>query len=272
MSSGNGEQDNAARDAFDPKALVSYYEQSMYDPLIREYMGHGDFHNFGYWDTETRSHEAASEDLMEALLDLVPCKQGKILDVACGKGATTRYLLKYYAAQDVTGINVSDKQLETAKQNAPGCTFLWMDASDLRFPAGSFDTVICVEAAFHFDTREVFLREAHRVLRQDGWLVLSDILVTREAERRRIGRTERNYVADPEAYRALLERTGFTRIRVIDATVPCWHGLYHSVVTFGHQKFLAKEIELAELERLLDPTYHRVPDLTYYLMAAAQKG
>lgn len=34
----------------------------------------------------------------------VPEKNGTILDVACGKGATTRYLLKYYTPENVTGI------------------------------------------------------------------------------------------------------------------------------------------------------------------------
>jgi ubiquinone/menaquinone biosynthesis C-methylase UbiE len=45
------------------------------------------------------------------LLAFVPEKQGTILDVARGKGATTRHLLKYFKPENVTGINISEKQL-----------------------------------------------------------------------------------------------------------------------------------------------------------------
>ncbi len=41
---------------------------------------------------------------MEKLMAFIPEKNGTILDVACGKGATTRYLLKYYTPENVTGI------------------------------------------------------------------------------------------------------------------------------------------------------------------------
>jgi hypothetical protein len=35
--------------------------------------------------------------------------------------------------------------------------------AELNFPDNSFNSVICVEAALHFNTREKFLREAWRV-------------------------------------------------------------------------------------------------------------
>ena len=38
---------------------------------------------------------------MEKLLVTVPEKTGNILDVACGKGATTRHLLKYFKPENV---------------------------------------------------------------------------------------------------------------------------------------------------------------------------
>jgi ubiquinone/menaquinone biosynthesis C-methylase UbiE len=45
-----------------------------------------------------------------------------------------------------------------------------MDAARLAFADAQFDAVICVEAAFHFDTRAAFLREALRVLKPAGAL------------------------------------------------------------------------------------------------------
>ena len=55
-----------------------------------------EFANYGYWDENTRTEVEACENLIEKLLAFVPEKQGTILDVPCGKGATTRHLLKYW--------------------------------------------------------------------------------------------------------------------------------------------------------------------------------
>ena len=153
-----------------------HYDRIMFTPGAHRRYGGSDFHNFGYWDQATTTLQDACENLMEELLAFIPDKEGAILDVACGKGATSRYLLNFYNPKDVTGINISEKQLERCRVNAPGCNFYLMNATELAFPDQSFNNIICVEAAFHFSTREKFLHEASRVLKPGGGLVLSDIL------------------------------------------------------------------------------------------------
>ncbi len=256
--------------ASERRRVAAYYDQRMYRDAFVAYYGQSDFANYGYWDASTRDQSQASEALVERLLHLVPRRTGPILDVACGKGATTKHLLRYYQAHEITGINISLRQLGTCQTNAAGCAFVLMDATALGFRPGTFDTVLCVEAAFHFTTRADFLREAYHALKPGGYLALSDILMTREAEQRR-RRSDRNYVPDPAGYEELLRTAGFEAIQVVDATEACWHGCYHNAVRHIHDLFLAHLIERDDIAKMLDGIYAQAPDITYYLLAAARR-
>ncbi len=247
------------------------YDQVMYDDLSREYWGHSDFVNFGYWEPGTRDQKTACDRLLDRLLAHIPEKTGTILDAACGKGATTRHLLKYYAPESVTGINISEKQLQTSAANAPGCRFVLMNAADLKFPEATFDNILCVEAAFHFDTREKFLREACRVLKPGGRLVLSDSLFTRWWERIKPPGRMLNYVEDAAAYRDLCKAAGFADAEIVDAREKCASGFLRSFLRYLRARHLAGAIDRDAMTRMSRRMSLYVLNIRHYLLVAARK-
>lgn len=250
-------------------SIIDYYNRSMYSPLTDEYFGGSDFANFGFWESGICSQKEACENLMEKLLAGIPDKHGTILDVACGKGATTRHLLQYYPPENVVGINISEKQLQSCRKNAPGVAFHAMSATALQFEDCSFDNIICVEAAFHFDTRAGFLQEAYRVLKPGGHLLLTDVLF-RQHNIPRI--PAENFVRDVDSYKRILEGAGFESVRIIDATWPCLRGFYRHALPYAKVRLFSGAINWRTYAAIAAWIGQGMRVLKAYILVSATKG
>lgn len=158
--------------------------QEKYAPLVGiDQFGDGSrtaelqYWNYGLWDGDQADPKIASEMLVDTLIGLLPASPASILDVGFGQGGSVRDLCRRYGPANVVGVNIAADQVEHAKASGVDCDLRIMDAADLDFGPESFDGILCVEAAFHFDSRESFLKGAFSALKPGGRLVLSDFLM-----------------------------------------------------------------------------------------------
>jgi SAM-dependent methyltransferase len=251
--------------------ISSYYDQVMYRSLAVDAYGGSDFQNLGYWRPGVQSLPQACEGLVERLLEMIPAKAGSILDVACGKGASTRHLLRYYSSDRVTAVNLSVKQLLTGRKNAPGCDFLAMDAAKLAFADSSFDNILCIEAACHFITREDFLRECLRILKPGGRVVFSDLLLSFWMERLAPGRQGANFLLGPVGYSRLCHKVGFATCETLDTTEECWVSYFRFYMRFLKERYRAQAISRRTYRSIMLYALIMIFGTRYYVCGWAQK-
>ena len=114
-----------------------------------------------------------------------------------------------------------------------------MNATKLVFPHNHFDAVICIEGACHFDTRDKFLKEAHRVLKPSGSLAMSDMLFPN-------GQVPRaNLLPGIAEYCARLAAAGFVSVEVTDATGHCLGGFRANLARWAGAERRAGRMKLS---------------------------
>lgn len=138
--------------------------------------------NLGFWFPGTRNLSQALENLNAEVAKRAQVGPGdRILDAGCGVGGTSIYLAANHQCQS-TGITLVPRQVEMAQNFAREAgvvdrtRFEVMDYCKTSFPDNHFDVVLGIESICHATSKREFLKEAYRVLKPGGRLVLAENL------------------------------------------------------------------------------------------------
>jgi len=92
----------------------------------------------------------------------------QVLDIGCGGGFLTNHLA--LAGHTVTGIDLSQSSLAVARSydSTKSVQYLYGNAYELPFEAGSFDIVCAMDILEHVENPTLLVQQAGRVLRKGG--------------------------------------------------------------------------------------------------------
>jgi microcystin synthetase protein McyJ len=169
------------------KDAVAYYTlmgDDVIDYLNEDYANESKplWLNLGYWK-DARTYPDACVAMVELLGTRAGLKSSdRILDVGVGFAEQDFIFLNRFQVAHITGIDITPIHVKKGRERI---TKRGLDqridirlgsATAMDFPEACFDKILALECAFHFDTRDSFLREAYRVLKPGGTIALADML------------------------------------------------------------------------------------------------
>lgn len=106
-------------------------------------------------------------------------KDKVVLDIPCGVGWGTAMLKR---AKKIYGVDVAPDAIDYAREyfSRKNIEYLVGDMKNIPFPDDKFDIVVCLEGYEHVDreTGELFVKEAKRVLKQGGLIIMTTPIIT----------------------------------------------------------------------------------------------
>ena len=101
----------------------------------------------------------------------------RVLEVGCGVGVLSSYLAYKYS-WSVTGIDIDSEQIDIARKDQGENEYLkFVEADAIKLPYGNneFDLVLSFDVLHHIPNWAMTIGEINRVLKSNGFYVLSDL-------------------------------------------------------------------------------------------------
>ncbi|MCY7360085.1 MAG: class I SAM-dependent methyltransferase [Rudanella sp.] len=159
-----------------------------------------------YKTTEITSAKITSDNpvhqrLLFPYVEAAGMVRGNVLEIGCGWGRGLELLTQ--AADHYTGIDKNEDLIGSLQREYPQSTFIAVNIPPLSgFANNTFDFIVTFQVIEHIDNDDLFVKEAYRVLKPGGKLLLTTVNKTFSLTRNPWH--VREYVADE--LRALMGR------------------------------------------------------------------
>lgn len=128
----------------------------------------------------SKARAVQTEPSLKLLTDKIS-NGSTVLDLGCGSGVpVTKILSESY---EVTGVDISEKQIELAKLYVPGAKFFHKDILDFDFGSSIWDAIVSYYAIFHLPKKDqlVLFDKAINGLKKNGYLFFTLSLMNEKA-------------------------------------------------------------------------------------------
>lgn len=171
--------------ALGTEAIKKYYSDTQFEyRLVWNWRSkHTPALHFGYYDEKATNHHRSVIRANEVLAEMGNIQNGtRIIDAGCGLGHSTLWLTEHFNAR-VTGITIVPRQVETMKKfieknKINNVNFIEASYFNMPFEDNSVDVVWAIEAICHAKDKSQFYKEAYRVLKPGGKLLIGENLRT----------------------------------------------------------------------------------------------
>jgi len=132
-----------------------------------------------YSTTEITSDEIVSDNPMHQRLyfpyeEAAKIVSGSVLELGCGWGRGVEKLIK--ASENYTGLDKNAKLINKLSNKYPKYSFATANFPDLSdYKDNTFDFVVTFQVIEHIQDDKEFLKEAHRVLKSGGKIILTTV-------------------------------------------------------------------------------------------------
>jgi ubiquinone/menaquinone biosynthesis C-methylase UbiE len=145
------------------------------------------FLNYGYRPDHHPSHASVevpehyiNKNSVRLVLELIgDCSLTgcRVLDVGCGRGGTVHVVKTMFAADMITGLDLSPEAIRFCRRAHadPRVSFFEGDAEKLPFETGAFDVVTNVESSHSYPDINAFYSGVFRVLMPGGSFLYTDL-------------------------------------------------------------------------------------------------
>lgn len=140
-------------------------------------------HSARTWNQLSKKYEdmfmdvALYNDSYETFCSLIPDKNPSILELGCGPGNITRYMLNARPDFEIHACDVAPDMINLAKKNNPSATFEILDVRHISNIKQTYNAIICGFCVPYLQQNDCikFIHDSYQLLKNNGLFYVSFI-------------------------------------------------------------------------------------------------